>query len=494
MCYKRCHFAVQSVRQLKTTVLFPKDKIQFEKPLIRNEHLNWIDLNLNERQKRAVINILKGECRPHPYIVFGPPGTGKTRTIVEAILQIAANIRGSRIIACAPSNACADQLAVALVNSNRFEQHEIVRLLAFSRFDRFPDELDPYVVESSQNPHLSVRRVVVTTCGSVGALLEYSHRPGFFTHCFIDEATQATEPEALQVLSLVSPSDGVSVLIGDPYQLGPICQSSDAKDYGLGKPLLNRLFLLKPYKRSDDKYRQHGFYDPRCITKLIESYRCHEHLISVNSQLFYDGELICWPSRDEELLAKLEHEYPVIFEGVRGQDMREINSCSWFNAAEVLKTVQYLRELYDAGVTTAEIGVITPYRKQMERIREFIDIIGLDKPKIATVEEFQGGERRVIIVSLVRTDPRNLDVDIKKQLGFVFNQQRFNVATTRAKSLLIVIGDPFCMVRDECWKAFIVNCMLNKSYFGVEFTLDDVHAERYDPAIDDEEEKWPNGP
>ena len=422
------------------------------------------------------MNILKGECRPHPFILFGPPGTGKTRTIVESILQITRNIQGSRVVACAPSNTCADQLALKLIQSGNLKERDIARIIAVSRIDKVPEELDNFVIEPSEaDPNWIYRKIIISTCGSVGHLFELQKRPGFFTHCFIDEAAQATEPEAMQVLNMVALGKGMTILAGDPYQLGPVCMSPQAKRYGLGKSMLGRLFTMKPYRRTQNSFQEYGSYDPRCITKLIESYRCCMDLIYVNSKMFYASELECKVDSDNELLEELGIGFPVVFEGVRGKDERDDNSSSWYNSGEVLVVTQYLKRLYEAGVDIEDIGVITPYRKQTEKLRQFIEFTGLPKCKIATVEEFQGSERRVMILSLVRTTPENIDIDLKKHLGFVANEQRFNVATTRAKSLLIVIGDPFCLVVDGCWKAFISYCMLKNSYVGIEFTINDVH-------------------
>ncbi|KAI1280770.1 putative RNA helicase armi [Halotydeus destructor] len=499
--FKRCHYAVQQSVKFCSYYLFPQTEMAFLESKLKagaEKQIRWINKSLNDRQKRAVINVMKGECRPSPYVIFGPPGTGKTVTVVETILQVFKNFPHSHVIACAPSNACVDLIALKLVNSGIISsKKDMVRLIAHHRLDRIPAELDAYAVESSgSSPEWINARIIVSTCGSVGQLMDLTKRAGFFTHCFLDEAAQATEPEALQFLHLIAIGKGVSVVVGDPFQLGPVCISPDAKKYGLGKSLLNRLFDMEPYKRRSGEFADHGHYDPRCITKLVESYRCCTDIISVNSSMFYMSELDCKPSPDSDLLSKLGRTFPVVFNGVNGQDVRHPDSASWCNYAEVLRCADYLRQLYDVGVKADEIGIITPYRKQMEMIRKFLDYLGFDLCKIATVEEFQGSERKVIIVSLVRTNPKNINYDIKKQLGFIFNEKRFNVATTRAKSLLIVIGDPFCLVNDVCWKTFIGYCMYHDAYEGIEFTQTDLHRQDSDvdadAASDEEKEddKW----
>ncbi len=114
-------------------------------------------------------------------------------------------------------------------------------------------------------------------------------------------------------------------------------------------------------------------------------------------------------------------------------------------------------------------GIITPYRKQVIKMRNHMRDMDLEECKVATIEEFQGDERRVIIVSMVRASQQYLNHDLKFSLGFVHNQKRFNVAISRAMSLLICIGDPNLLSRDKCWEQFINYCLENESYNGCKF-------------------------
>ena len=492
---RRSHYAVEQAKMLPHGVLFPTEEIVFnEDPMIKTplNKIKFLNTRLNDRQKSAVYHILRGECAPSPYVIFGPPGTGKTMTIVEAILQVFVNHPKSRILAASGSNACADLIATKLIESGMIDEKILVRIMAKNRMDKIPPHLEKYCSLTDEVlEKWYYHRIIVSTCSTLGNIHSWNPRPGFFSHCFIDEAAQVTEPEALLCLLITTLNNpkGVSVLAGDPYQLGPVCQSKTAKRNGLGVPLLARLCDMKPYLRSNKKWPDYGFYDPRCITKLIESYRCCSELIHMNSKLFYHSELLCHPPMDKDLLHKMGLSFPVIFDGTEGKDIQEPDNPSWCNHNEVLKCCKYLFQLYNLGLHPDDIGIITPYRKQADKLRLFITGLHRDPCKIATIEEFQGGERRVIILSMVRSSMAYLKHDLKFNLGFIFHEKRFNVSTSRAKSLLIVVGDPRVLVEDECWRLFIGYCMLNNGYTGMEFKMpspDDL--EDPDQDADDESE------
>ena len=139
---------------------------------------------------------------------------------------------------------------------------------------------------------------------------------------------------------------------------------------------------------------------------------------------------------------------------------------SWFNPAEVYHVVRYLQLLLNAGIDSEQIGVITPYRKQVDKIREFIKANDLCSFKVGSVEEFQGQERDVIIVSTVRSHESFIDGDVIQHLGFLRSPKRFNVTVTRAKSLLIVIGNPHLLTNDEHWGPFLKHCVQLGAYTG----------------------------
>ncbi len=431
---------------------------------------------LNPRQRSAVLRILSGQSRPTPYILFGPPGTGKTVTLVEAILQVFHHIPSSRIISCAPSNSAADLITQRLQESGLVKQGDLVRLNAFSRDEGAVPVTIQDLCSDGEDLELAARhRIVVCTCTTAGLLYSLGLPTGHFTHVLVDEAGQATEPEAMIPAGLISGTDGQIVLAGDPMQLGAVLRSKLAKSYGLDISFLERLMETDLYKRDEDKFSDHGSYDPLLVTKLVENYRSHPSLLHISSKLFYHNELqvsagpeiteclVEWPPLPNK------DSCPMLFHGLRGEDMREGNSPSWFNPVEAVQVMKYLQSLVNNTVyplTFDDIGIITPYRKQVEKIRLLIDKLGMEKVKVGSVEEFQGQERLVMIISTVRSKESEVDFDIVHNLGFLSNPKRFNVAITRAQALLIIIGNPHLLSQDPMLRELLTYSVKNKAYIG----------------------------
>lgn len=201
---------------------------------------------------------------------------------------------------------------------------------------------------------------------------------------------------------------------------------------------------------------------------FIKSLICFflERIMKIPSELFYNSELKYQIKCDEELLKKMNLKFPVVFHGTTGKDEQSDDSPSWFNQSEILNIAIYLCRLCKTGVKTDEIGIITPYRKQVEMIRRHLRYEQMPDCKVSTIEEFQGDEKKVIIVSMVRSSSRHLSHDMKYNLGFVFNSKRFNVILSRAMSLLIVIGDPDVLSEDSDWQKFVIYCHSNNAFVG----------------------------
>ncbi|XP_044065664.1 putative helicase mov-10-B.2 [Siniperca chuatsi] len=443
-------------------------------------------LEKNPEQYQAVQHIVAGSSKPAPYLVFGPPGTGKTVTLVEAIKQIEKTQAFCHILACAPSNSAADLLCRKILD--HVDEHKVYRMYASSRDPKYvPEQLkacsnlvgECYVFPAKEK--LMEYRIMVTTLLTAGRLVTGNIPAGHFTHVFVDEAGHAVETECLVPLAgLLQAESGQVILAGDPKQLGPILRSPFALKYGMGVSLLERMMNDFSLYQKDE-----GVFDNRFVTKLLHNYRSHPAILKIPNELFYDGELQV--SADEilrnsycrwEYLPKKD--FPVIFHGVTGIDDREASSPSFFNITEVEVLMDYVKKLLQThgkkGLSTIsprDIGIIAPYRKQVQKIRKALNTVEKDLKfkdmnalKVGSVEEFQGQERKVIMVSTVRSSPSYVEIDKQFNLGFVKNEKRFNVAVTRAKALLIVVGNPRVLNTDPTWARFIQYCRDEGGYTG----------------------------
>ncbi|XP_019853676.1 PREDICTED: putative helicase MOV-10 [Amphimedon queenslandica] len=471
---RRMHQSLALVPVLGQKILFPHSPSPLP-PLLRlPPSPSYFNPQLNERQRAAVGRILGAQGRPAPYVVFGPPGTGKTVTVVEAILQVYSLSTGNcRILASAPSNSAADLIAERLLLMGKLESGVLVRLNAYQRSQKPPEILGPHCMDVSDAEMAARHKIIVCTCVTAGILYSLSLPVGHFTHVFIDEAGQATEPEALIPLGLLAGTERQVVLAGDPYQLGPVLQSKTAGSHGLGVSLLERIMNRSAYQRDTEKFTDHGCYDPLLVTKLVVNYRSHPSLLHLYSTIFYHGELV--PAADINMTHSLLNwegltnpAFPLLFHGVIGEDVREGNSPSWFNPVEAVQVVRYVQSLLSgcASLTATDIGLIAPYRKQVEKIRLLLTKTGIEDIKVGSIEEFQGQEKKVIILSTVRSSPDLLSFDTQHNLGFLSNPKRFNVSISRAQALLIVVGNPNLLCKDQHWSQLVEYAVCNGGYTG----------------------------
>ncbi|CAI5959109.1 unnamed protein product [Closterium sp. NIES-64] len=511
-------------------------------------------LLLNVEQREAVAQLLVRSrlqlgARPEPYlppyIVFGPPGTGKTKTVVEAILQSGARVcsfqqrkqvdmaasaggygsisrwiwQHQQVDMAASAGGYGSisrwiwqhqQVDMAASTggygsiSRWIWQHqqvdmaasaggydsisrwvrEILRLYSVSRgrdevdtdllpFTRYDDSTGTFRLPSLSEIHTA--RVVAVTCCSAALLYRMGVPRGTFTHIFIDEAGHAIEPEGIIPIACHAAPHAVILLAGDHKQLGPVVRSLAARKYKLPCSYLERLASLGIYSAEDQEDGSYIGYNTSAITKLVKNYRSHPKILELPNEMFYEGELEA--CADEMVRSSLcrwdelpnKNEFPIIFHGVMGKDEREGNSPSFFNPFEATVVLKYITSLMgyrSQRVPLTDIGVVTPYRKQMQKLQQLLRGKGMDAVKVGSVEEFQGQERRVVIVSTVRSSQQYVEFDYKHNLGFLANPKRFNVAVTRAKQLLIIVGNPNLLAQDRCWGALLQYCLRNKAYTG----------------------------
>lgn len=213
----------------------------------------------NPPQLQAVTSIVLQQPGSAPFAVFGPPGTGKTITIVEAMKQLLKHKPNARILATAPSNSAADLIASRLTST--LGPGELFRLYAPSRhLDQVPDELQRYTYIKTQEgelkgyfsvpPIATLKRYKVVVCTCVSASIPYGIGipRGHFTHIIVDEAGQASEPEVMIGIKTMSNNETNIILAGDPKQLGPIIRSGIGRALGLEQSYLERLMSMDAYE------------------------------------------------------------------------------------------------------------------------------------------------------------------------------------------------------------------------------------------------------
>ncbi|KAJ0023976.1 hypothetical protein NQD34_003875 [Periophthalmus magnuspinnatus] len=491
---KMQHRAVElAVKNKLGDVLFPTKASLSTVPVPKLSMFNR-QLENNPEQYAAVQRIVAGSSKPAPHLVFGPPGTGKTITLVEAMNQVSRAHPDAHILACAPSNSACDLLCERLFV--HMDPHQVYRLYASNRDPNavpkpllkhcnWDERQDAFVFPKKES--LMKYKILVTTMITAGRLVSGGVPVGHFTYIFVDEGGQAVEPECVISIagSLLSPGDGQLVLAGDPKQLGPILRSPLALQYGLGISLLERLMTQNDlYQKTTDS----GHFDTRFVTKLLRNYRSHAAILKVPNEMFYENELQVFADQwERETYCKWTHlpkkGFPIIFHGVMGKDEREANSPSFFNVSEIEVLMDYLVKLIETQgkkglpkLSAKDIGIIAPYRKQVEKIRKALNSVkavsqwsDVKELKVGSVEEFQGQERKIIMVSTVRSSINYVKMDKDFNIGFLSNEKRFNVAVTRARSLLIVVGNPVILNKDPTWNKFISYCVNEKAYTGFDF-------------------------
>ncbi|KAF8916713.1 P-loop containing nucleoside triphosphate hydrolase protein [Mucidula mucida] len=457
----------------------------------------------NREQMETVAAIVHRPRGSVPFIVFGPPGTGKTVTLVEAINQLLSSDPDVRILACTPNNSAADILTEKLTH---WSSMEVFRLNSLTRkFKDLPKGLRSFSLYNDNNifamPTLEKvlkYRVVVSTCVSAGALDGLGVKKGHFAWVFVDEAGQGKEPEVVIPIKGLADKHTNVVLAGDLMQLGPIVHSSLAKDLGLKQSYLQRLMARPCYSLDSPEYGGRGV----TIMKLVKSFRSHPDILRFPNEQFYDGELQA--CADAALTRSLEtvetlptKRFPVMFHAVVGKDQREKSSPSFFNIDEVTIVKKYCAGLIAdgrrRGIVAKDIGVITPYHAQGMKIMNLLKKDPkLEDITVGSVEQFQGQERRVIIISTVRSNKEFITSDIKRSLGFVANRQRFNVAVTRAQALLIVVGNPEVLSLDPLWRGFMNYIYTKGGWKGHRISWDptaDIYADLTAKAKSDADEE-----
>ena len=430
---------------------------------------------LRSGMNRAQIEASEHAIHSRLTLIQGPPGTGKTYTAVRVLEAWAKQDYGT-ILAVADSNVAVDNLLEGLlelgVRAVRLGQPVKVREnLREATMDAQMEihELNRELVEEiERNEKLSrrikgmrggkekglahrdlsrgwkeVRRiereirddildrcqVLCCTCIGSGHDLLDGRR---FSRVLIDEATQATEPASL--VPLVRGSRQI-VLIGDHKQLPPTVISRRAEDGGLSRSLFERLLDMG--------------IEPKLLTT---QYRMHPSISEFPNTHFYQGLLEDGVSTDQRPapmgMLWPDWESPMAFVPVDGDELLSPDGASKENPAEASWAVKILIGLVEGGeVDLSDIGIVTPYAGQVRAIRDMIPE-SLQSVEVRTVDGYQGREKDVIIFSCVRS---NKDGNV----GFLSDPRRLNVALTRSRRGLVVVGDPETLRSDENWRSWI---------------------------------------
>lgn len=481
--YKRMRQAIGTVHRTERAelvrlreIFLGEEKASTNKPVkvhIQNEKLN----------KYQVEAVEKALAAPEVAIIHGPPGTGKTTVLVEIIVQ--AVKEGLRVLASAPSNIAVDNMVEKLLPYDlrivrtghparvmealhhvtlaaQLDEHPSQREIKMldderhrtmtqlrRRQDRgtgitFEErrELQDYIQKlwkEARDMEFGVQReiidgahVVLATHGGISKQLGKKK----FDLVVMDEASQATEP-----LSWVPIILGKKVVFaGDSNQLPPTIYSREAADKGLAHTLFDRL---------KDKL-------PAGLQSLLRvQYRMHEDIMAFSSKKFYDDKLIADKSVKTHTAADLEGvkpsgltERPILYVDTVGTSFQETwNELldSRENEGEANLVLKILDELRYTGVQPEQLAILTPYVAQVKKLRLMNKEKGIE---IGSVDSFQGREKEVVILSLVRSNDAG-------EVGFLSDTRRMNVAMTRARRLLIVIGDSGTISRHPFYRDFI---------------------------------------
>ncbi|XP_055599080.1 putative helicase MOV-10 [Uranotaenia lowii] len=451
-------------------------------------NFEWFNKNMisNAEQQIAVRNIVNRTSGSTPYILFGPPGTGKTSTLVEAIAQIWKLKPNIFILVTATSNFACNELAERLL---QILPKEAVFRFFSKRAERMMGDMSYGLIECSNLNTGSYRlpsakeiyetRIVISTLTSAGKLVQAKIKPGHFGYVFIDECGSATEGSALVPIAGIITTDqqilGTIVLSGDPLQLGPVTRSEFAADMGLNVSMLERLMNLQVYRKNSST----GAHDNRFITKLLKNYRSHTAILNFSNEKFYQNELEACASEENTHWALDWPElpslkFPIIFESTMGRLARDKISTSYYNKKEIDMVTFYLQKIISCGINDrpiqqTDIGIVSPYRKQCLELKQMCQQRGWNDIQVGSVESFQGREKAIMILTTVRSGTSGV--------GFLNNVKRLNVALTRAKALLIVIGNPETLQQDVNWYEFIRYCHKQGAIRGVKFNFtDEPHA------------------
>ncbi len=490
--YKEMDIALEKVINAKNNRLAHLRDVMYglKLPEFEDENKELHVTGLNQSQNEAVKKILSAKDIA---IIHGPPGTGKTTTLVQAIRQTL--LTEKQVLVCSPSNTAVDLLTEKLhregvsvlrlgnparisddVLSNTLDAkiaaHESYKDLKayrktadeyFRMAGKYKRNFGKAEREQRQLLYIEARKILqeakqledfilyeqfdktqVIACTPVVSSSRMM-RDRQFSTVFIDEAAQALEP---MCWIPISRSERV-IFAGDHFQLPPTVKSKEAEQKGLKETLMEKCMHLND-----------------CSVMLNVQYRMHENIMNFSNKEFYGGNLIADTSVKDTVLSYDENEFLLHtafdFIDTAGCGFNEelnLESLSTSNPEEanlLLKHLHALLAQYEQGNKQNKklsIGIISPYKEQVQLLTEKVSTDEILKEygsrlAVKTIDGFQGQERDVIYISLVRSNDH-------QEIGFLSDTRRMNVALTRAKKKLVVIGDSATFGNHPFYKSFL---------------------------------------
>ena len=445
-----------------------KVMLGLQMPCVHTTTYDLSDLpGLDESQERAIQYALGTEFA----LIQGPPGTGKTKTAAAIVYKLH-QISGESVLVCAPSNIAADQLTLTLgefpgirdkivriyaknrilqgeMGAEIFSLHIKVRERLSGRYphlksilaDKSQRDLTALLLQSNITDNIkemekaivASHSIICCTCATSMSSKLREHYP----YVLIDEAGFAAEPDSL--LPLLRKSSHV-VMVGDHKQLPPVVFSKQLVALKYGRSMFERLI-------DREEMPSH---------MLTKQYRMHPELAAFPSQRFYQNLLTNGVTADHRIMPTFESfkvlygaTSPIIYFQTSGKE-EELDH-SFFNSNEIQVVATILAQLESTGIVAASIGVISPYEAQRKKLIEFINSYPCIPDKdieVKNVDGFQGREKDIIVFTSVRS---NMNGDI----GFLNEFRRLNVAITRAKYGMVMVGNMAVMKRNEDWRELV---------------------------------------
>ncbi|EGE03329.1 hypothetical protein TEQG_02362 [Trichophyton equinum CBS 127.97] len=435
------------------------------------------------------INAVKAVLQKPLSLIQGPPGTGKTVTSATIIYHLA-KVNAGQVLVCAPSNVAVDQLCecihrtglktVRVTAKSREDVESPVRHLSLHEQVRNNDsnielvklnQLKTELGELSSQDEKKYKQLTraaekeiltnadVICCTCVGAGDPRLAKSKFRT-VLIDESTQSAEPECMIPLVLGCKQ---AVLVGDHQQLGPVIMNKKAAKAGLNQSLFERLVILG------------------CAPiRLNVQYRMHPCLSQFSSNMFYEGSLQNGVSSEDRLLKNVDFPWPVadkpmMFWSNLGNEEISASGTSYLNRTEAANVEKIVTRFFKAGVKPSGIGIITPYEGQRSYVVSSMQLTGTFKKEwykeieVASVDAFQGREKDFIVLSCVRSNDH-------QGIGFLSDPRRLNVALTRAKYGLVILGNPKVLSKHPLWNYLLrhfkeQNCLVEGPLSNLQTSL-----------------------